>query len=549
MESKSLCRPARSTRRLIVVASFATAAFLMGVVPSLASASSFDPRPTNAAQVRKTPKLRPETRTVAQKRLMRRGYLVPHQAQYDRRKARITRRAASSQTLTTPVSTALTPSTLRAWQGINDTDASPPDETSSVGTTRYIETVNDRFAIYNKTSNAPMSTGTLNSLWGTGSSSGFTTDPQIMWDATTNRFYYAGLIIPSRSHNVEVFGFSKTASPSSAADFCHYFYDFGKLLPDYPKLGDSRFFGEIGSNVFTKNGSFVGSDLAAFKKPPAGTGCPTTSSLKITDAGPLLLPGRTRAFTPVPANEIDNDAVGWTVSTAITASSTKLGLFKVTRSSTGAPVIQRTGSNATVPRYTVPPNAPQKGSVHRIDTSDGRNTQAVAAVDPGHNNRLALWTQHTVKGGAGAQVRWYELDPAAHSVLQKGTVTSGSLFEFNGAISPNRQVNGAIKRGGNAMLMNFNSSSARTFPSINMVSKVGAAAQSGQVSVLNGTHPVGGFDCDATAPCRWGDYAAATPDPSTANRIWNVSQYGNGRGNFSNRPPSTSKTWNFIARP
>jgi hypothetical protein len=84
-----------------------------------------------------------------------------------------------------------------------------------------------------------------------------------------------------------------------------------------------------------------------------------------------------------------------------------------------------------------------------------------------------------------------------------------------------------------------------------MVSKVGTGAQSGQVAVLNGTHPLSGFDCSkvaTTGKCRWGDYAAATPDPSTANRIWNVSQYAVGSGSGITGP-ATSRTRNFIATP
>jgi hypothetical protein len=84
-----------------------------------------------------------------------------------------------------------------------------------------------------------------------------------------------------------------------------------------------------------------------------------------------------------------------------------------------------------------------------------------------------------------------------------------------------------------------------------MISKVGTAAQSGQVAVLNGTKPLSGFDCaraPSTGTCRWGDYAAATPDPSTANHIWNVSQYAVGSGSGITGP-ATSRTWNFIATP
>jgi hypothetical protein len=306
--------------------------------------------------------------------------------------------------------------------------------------------------------------------------------------------------------------------------------------------------------VFDAGGSFVGSDLAAISKPPAGSACPSINNLKIDDNGPLLMSANNPsnpAFTPVAANQMDNNATGWAVSRSGNLPATKLGLFKVTRAANGAPVIPAAAaSQVTVPSYNAPANAPQKGSVNRIDTNDSRPTQAVAAVDPGHGNKFAIWTQHTTSGGAGAQVRWYEIDPAAHSVLQKGTVTSPSLFEFNGAISPNRRVNGATTGGGNAMLMNFNTSSAATFPSIKMVSKVGGGAQSGQVLVKTGK-TLSGFDCSrvaTTGSCRWGDYAAATPDPSTANRIWNVSQFavGTGSGTQGN---ATSRTQIFLARP
>ena len=60
--------------------------------------------------------------------------------------------------------------------------------------------------------------------------------------------------------------------------------------------------------------------------------------------------------------------------------------------------------------------------------------------------------------------------------------------------------------------------------------------------------PLTGFDCTAPAPnpCRWGDYAAVTPDPSTANLMWNVSQWGNGSASSTF---ATSKTQNFVAKP
>ncbi len=545
----------RSPRRvrLIALASLAGTALVMGVAPSLASAGADQPRIQSAAAGRKAAKQDPNRGTLntAARRALHRGYLVPHEAQYRRQKARAARLADARRALTEPLKAPFAPSIIsgRSWQGINEPTHAPPDETSAVGTTRYIQLVNSRYAIYNKTSNAPISQNSLDALVGAATSDSVF-DPQIIWDPDTNRFYFAADRVVSDTDNRIAFGFSKTASPSSAADWCKYQVPTGPVFYDYPKLGDSRFFAIIGSNRFSSSGSFIGSDLLAISKPPAGSTCPGASTFKSGEQTVLRMTNSNPAFTPVPANEIDTNSTGWAVSRSGNLPATKLGLFKVTRASNGLPVIQANATQLTVPSYTVPADVPQKGSNNKIDSNDSRPTQAVAAVDSGRNGKFAIWTQHTTKGGAGAQVRWYEINPAANALFQKGTATNSSLFEFNGAISPNRQVNGTTKKGGNAMLMNFNTSSAATFPAIKMVSKIGSGAQSGQIAVKTGT-TLSGFDCSRvkdTGSCRWGDYAAATPDPSTANRIWNVSQFGAGSGSGTGGL-ATSRTWHFVAKP
>ena len=533
--------------RLIAAASLATAAFVVLALPSLASAGSFSSSAMRASQIRQLARQAPnhDTLSPAARQIQRQGYLVPNEAAYQRQKARADRRAAARQALTQPAAPfgPSAPSTIRSFAGINDTQFSPPDETSAVGTGRYIQLVNADFAIYNKTGNTPISRGSLNPMVGA-LSTDFVFDPQIIWDPTTKRFYYAADDERSATNHILRWGWSKTATPTSSADWCKYGLPTGATLTDFPKLGDSQHFGIIGTNLFNSQEQFLGSNILAFKKPPAGTNCPAPQEVN------KAIPSSAGAFTPTPANEIDTNATGWVVARGSTQTSTKLRLFKVTRnSSTGNPVINTTPTSVTVPSYTVPANAVQQGSVNRIDTADGRNTQAVAANDPGHGGKFALWTQHTVKGGAGAEVRWYEINVANHSVIQKGKATNASLFEFNGAIAPNRRVNGTTKSGGNAMVMNFNTSSSAARPGIRMVSKSAGHAQSGQVTVRSSPGQLSGFDCDASRHlCRWGDYAAVTPDPSTANRMWNVSQFAVGSGSGTSGP-ATSRTWHFVVQP
>jgi hypothetical protein len=457
----------------------------------------------------------------------------------------------------------LAPVPQRSWEGIKDPGNSPPDETSAVGTTRYVELVNSRFGIYEKTntSRKPIGTGMLRRLVGAPAESSVF-DGQVIWDPTTNRFYYAADVVAGTTDEVKhylAYGFSKTASPNGAAGFCKYSEGFGPEFPDFPKLGDSREFMIVGFTVFRGvGGPFVGSKLMAVSQPPSGSTCPARGpagrprGLKVGVSGQLFMSdGFTPAYTPVAANEIDTNADGWAVTGPVVLPSTRLALFKVTRGGTGAPVFQTTGTDVTVPSFRAPATAPQKGSRNRLDTGQGRLTTAVAAIDPTRNDAFAIWTQHTTSGGAGAEVRWYEIDPARAAVLQKGTVASRSLSVFNAAISPNRQVDGSTRSGGGSMVLSFNTSSATSFPSIAMVSKVGTGAQSGRVAVFKGTKPLSGAECAPPATrtkCRWGDYAAATPNPSAPNRIWNVNQYAAGSGNGITGP-ATSRTLNFIATP
>jgi hypothetical protein len=549
----SASRSAKSIRFSVIVAPLAAVATLVVAVPASSHPGLGYPRLQSAASLRKAlghadnrGTLSPSTRLALEQ-----GYLVPNEAQYLRQKAEAARRARP--VVVTPSAGPLAPVTFRAWQGINDGGWAPPDETGAVGTTRFVELVNSRFGIYNKTSKTPMGTGTLNQL--TGFPDEVTMfDPQVIWDATTNRFYYAADAVEATDDgdvHFLAFGFSKTASPNGAAGFCRYDRPFGDEFPDYPKLGDSKDFTIIGVNVYNADRRFLRSQLLAVSKPPSGTTCPRTPRFKIGLSGPLETSNGGQAFTPVAANEIDTNATGWAVARSLSLPSTQLTLFKVTRGGNGNPVFQTSGNELSVSRYNIPASAPQKGSRNRLATGDSRPSQAVAGRDPKRGRAFAIWTQQTAFGGAGAQVRWYEINPATDAVLQKGTVTSNSLYEFNGAISPNRQVNGSAQGGGSSMVMGFDTSSGTTFPSIKMVSKVGNGAQSGQVAVRNGSKPVSGFDCAEvadTGACRWGDYAAATPDPARANRIWNVSQYAVGSGS-GGTGPATSRTWNFVVTP
>jgi hypothetical protein len=475
---------------------------------------------------------------VAARKALRQGYLVPDQRAYQRRKAQAPGGAGAA--LTRPLSAEqLAPTTTTAWSGASDAGFAPSDSTGAVGTQRFIELVNSEFAIYDKSSTAPLSTGTLNTLAGV-SSADTLFDVQVIWDPTTSRFYYAMIDVESQTRNNLAFGFSKNASPDSGSgsEWCKYTISYGTQFPDFPKLGDSKYYAIIGINVFTGN-LFTGSDALAINKPPSGTSCPGSPKLK--SKSDLMSNESTLAFTPVPANSIDTKGNGWIAAIPSVLPGKKISLFKVKKDD-GEAKIQKTATQLKVNQYGAPKNAPQEGNSIKIDTLDGRPTQAVAAVDPAHNDKFVIWTQHTVSGGAGSRVRWYEIYPSDPKLVQTGTASSSSKYVFNGAISPNRAVKGSDTGGGKKMLLNFNTSSSSSFPTIKMVSKKGNEDQSSQVKVKQSPGPIAGFDCSQSGqPCRWGDYASATPDPAAARRSGTSASGRRATSRPAQRPP--------IARP
>jgi hypothetical protein len=512
------------------------------------------------------PSVRADRMSPAGRELLARGYLVPHPAAYDRAKlAAAGMGGAPSRSRPHVRASAAVPTLVRSWKGVFDQRTTPSDSTGAIGPKRYVEMVNTKFGIYDRTG-AALSTGDLGVLTGLGRNSQFLTDPQVIWDPGTRRFYYVVLdfdvAVRVNSNGIDfAFGFSKGASPSSPADWCPYTLSLGYddpdrgsfRLVDQPHLGDTQDLLAWGGNVFDTSEfpRFVGADVDWVKKPAAGPGCPKADTLVTGEQHKLRMPNGRLAFTPVVANQTDDAHIGWAVASRFlpneSTTGTSLTLFRIGRPGSDQ-VVSPTGDAVPVDGYQLPPAAPQKGGHGRlIDTLDGRLTQAVSAVDPSHG-RVAIWTSHAVGGGAGARVQWYEIDPSHLEVFQQGEVSDPDLFVFNSAISPDRKVFGDVRAFGSSMVLGFDTSSHDTDVRVQMVSKVGHAEQSALVPVKSS--PGAEIDGSCQPVCRWGDYPGASPDPAanpnaTHGRVWLTNMW-----NVANVPNRVDwRTVNWEAAP
>ncbi|MCI0601055.1 MAG: hypothetical protein L0Y50_09720 [Beijerinckiaceae bacterium] len=431
-------------------------------------------------------------------------------------------------------------------QGLTGTTGSPPDTTGAIGPTRFVQLVNRRAGIFNRTTGETIGSGTLNQLANVAASVN-SFDPQAIWDPDTNRFYYVMDSIFSATDNRLSFGFSKTANPNNVTtDWCHYTLGFGTRFPDYPKLGDSQHFAIIGVNSFNAADVFLGSDLIAISKPPAGTSCPSFATFKVGKKNNLLDSGGAQVATPVPANQIDTNPTGYAVAISDVLPSNKIWFFNLTRNATTGLPVFGSARGVTVPSYAIPANASQPVFTQRLDTLDARNTQAVQAIDPRFGNKFAFWTQHTIASGNVSAVRWYEIDPVPPTpvILRSGNIARSDRFRFNAAISPDRRRDGAVSQFGDSFVIEYNVSGS--VPNISPRIVAASSASGGPISVLlvkNGAGPYRDFTCPFPGDtCRWGDYSGATPDPRPVINgrgvVWGTNQFS-GVVN----PPANDVNW------
>jgi hypothetical protein len=409
-------------------------------------------------------------------------------------------------------------------------NGTPPDTTGAIGPSHYLEFVNAKVGVYSRADLSLLSSRDLDVFVGRSGQNVF--DPQIQFDPAGNRWLYVADDV-NGSQNFLALGWSKTADPSDLTNgWCRFVVGTGSAVEDFPKLGHDNNHIIIGSNSF--GNFFQTAHVWSVAKPANGDASCTAPSVSVfgSSSSPLTTADGTIVFTPVPANTADSLASGFVVaadSPLIVASPAQIMAWHVSGPPASPSLVS--DGNMNVTGYGVPANVPQPGTSKVLDSSDTRLTQAVAHSDPDAGGAEAVWTQHTIAGPGGRSVaRWYELLPASLSVRQQGTIQNASHFVFNAAISP--AVNGSsavidYNIGSGTLLAQIRAQSRGTGMALGaMDSELTLGTSSAADQDFSCTHPNG-------PPCRWGDYAGASPDPLNDRVVWGSSQVN---GPFTSDP-------------
>lgn len=391
-----------------------------------------------------------------------------------------------------PGSPSPTPLVVYNAGGLTDPGWYPPDWNGAAGGGRYVEVINNKVGFY-KASLAPIASDTTFNLAGTTST--YVGDPEIVYDPATKKFYYAMIDEDAAGNWYIDYGFSKSATPIKAGDFCHFKRAYGTTLPDYPRLGGTKDFILIGTNNYANGSSYVDSSVQWAKKPgPTSlTACPTTLSNGVQSGMP---------FTPVPAKQTDPSSTGYILASTWYGGST-LQIEKVTKSSANTPVFGAWMATAVNP-YSMPADSPQPGTTDLINTFDNRLFQVQQSFDPAVNSGV-LWTANNTFAGAGSGVQWYEL-MVAGPVVQQGLISDNTRYLYNGSVAPDRAYRSSTTKAfGSNMVATMTAGSAGEYASAVVASKRGTSDISPLVTVKAGTGPI---TCGST--CRWGDRSSAS---------------------------------------
>ena len=147
-------------------------------------------------------------------------------------------------------------------------NGSPPDTTGAIGPNYYVETVNSIIGVYNRSNLTLVVSRTLQQWLGKAPSAPVC-DPQIEWDASSQRWLY---VVLGCSFGLDAFnfGWSKTSDPSNFANgWCRFSRGTPGYLSDYPKLGHNNNYMIVGTNDFSDllGNAFLTSEIFWMAKP------------------------------------------------------------------------------------------------------------------------------------------------------------------------------------------------------------------------------------------------------------------------------------------
>ncbi len=414
-------------------------------------------------------------------------------------------------------------SIVQNFQGstINQSGFIPPDTTGAIGNNHFVELLNGRYAVYNKTGNgnsnaaigSPLFSSTLDQFWtdaGVADYTASTFDPRLVFDPSSQRWFAAAADNPTNLSPVGdiknnfLLAVSKSANPLEGWTGFKIPGDPTRFT-DFPTLGLNKDGVFLGSNNFGRNNAFDVS-LVSIPKADLLLATPTIANLKQFNG----LDFNIRGATPHPVVDFGSGGNGIVITNADDGSDIRR--TNIINPASGASATLSTTTNIAVTPYNLPPGATQPDGTTNLDAGDNRFGTTTYKVGN------SIWLVHTVESGGRAALRWYELDATTNAINQSGTVGDADHDYFFPSIAANEFGNVVIgfSRSG---LSEFASSYAIAGNTVGGVTTFDATPTLLKAGVDDYFRD---FDSGVN---RWGDYSATMVDPTDPLSFWTIQEF------------------------
>jgi GEVED domain/Fibronectin type III domain len=428
---------------------------------------------------------------------------------------------ASNQKTTADVATN-SPAASQNFQGVLDNGTLiPPDINGAVGTTYVVETTNQQFNIYTKSTGALKSTVTITTLFSPSGLSGYY-DPHIVYDPTSDRFiicidagggtsaspsYFALAVSATGDPTGSWYIYKVECTPTSTSDFM-----------DYPQLGFSGNWIVMTGNDFPASGSnsthiYVWPKTTLYA---GGAGTATT----FVDATHILVS---------PASTYDAGVSTCYMVSDYNGNSGGNGYVNVgTITGTSTPVYS-VGSQLGVNQPWQEPfaleDAPQLGETASKGLEAG-DTRVHSCI---YRNG-SLWFTHNIFLPASGTITnsgvdWWQINPTALSITQFGRVSDAASKIWYYYPSLDVNVNGD-------MLIGYSTSSATAYGGAQYALRLAGDAVNTlepAVQFVNGL--AGYYKTYGGGRNRWGDFSGTAFDPADGS-FWTFQEWANTGSNW-----------------
>jgi len=415
---------------------------------------------------------------------------------------------------------------FRAATFRTDSDVVPPDSNGAVGPVHFVELINGRFSVFNKSDGAKVKTMTDLSFWTQAGvsipNSWNVTDPRIIYDPVSQRWFASQIDFdPSGSINTNNFllAVSATADPTGTWKAVAIPTDpGGNNFADFPTLGLDAQGVYLSGDMFDPSSNPVSSTLVSLPKAallattPSISGLTRFTNLSYTVRGQLLQPVVCLDGSGQ-GNVLSTGGVGVDFNGNI-ITNFALVTFQVQNATKPGQGTLSAATRISVTPYTAPLDPPQPDGSINLDNGDARISAKVCEVGG------VLYAVHNTQVGDRAALRWYRIDPATKTVLESGTISDSIKDLFYPSIAAN---------GNGTVVIAFNGSSISTFVSgFAVVGSTVNGVTSFGLPILLSSGLASYQRPDSTGTSRWGDYSTTSVDPVDPTRIWTIQEIPTG---------------------